>query len=69
MASSRTCDVCGQKTDNVVAKLLLLPVKDSEKWNRRDYTAHADVGACCGEKILKGELVTWNKRQKRPKAA
>lgn len=69
MARELMCDICKKPTQRIVTKLLLLSIKDGEKWRRNDYVAHADVGDCCAQKILKEEFVKWAPRKKRTKAA
>lgn len=71
MATNKTCDVCGQPTNRIAAKLLIVPVTNGsdKKWKTGNYTAHSDVGECCIEKLLKGEIVKWTTRKKRPAKA
>ena len=42
MARSLNCDMCGKELDEIKAKIFISP---SAK--KADYTAHADIGACC----------------------
>ena len=54
------CDVCGESTPRIAAKLLLVPLGDNGNvpkgrrgWRLTSYSAHADVGECCAPKIVK----------------
>jgi hypothetical protein len=58
------CDACGEETDEIVSKLFLAPViRGKTRTNHGNYTAHADVGVCCVEKLT--TMVTWQKRLSR----
>jgi hypothetical protein len=61
-----TCDICGNETARVVAKLYLAP-KTGTKSDHANYTAHADVGVCCGPRIVKD--IRWQQRKKVPRKA
>jgi len=51
---SKTCDVCGRETDAIVGKLQFIPcIPGVHKLNHSNYTHHADVGACCKDKLFK----------------
>lgn len=63
---AHTCDICGNECKRVVAKLYLSP-KTNAKSDHANYTAHADVGECCGEKAV--GMVKWQKRKKVPRKA
>lgn len=70
MAHSKTCDHCGQETDRIVAKVLMIPVTNGGgKWKTGSYTGHADIGVCCEEKLVKGEIVKWTARKKKQPAS
>lgn len=63
------CDVCRKPTKRIVAKMYLSP-KNGHKNDHSNYTAHADVGECCGAKVLAD--VRWVKRVRqapKPKTA
>ena len=69
MARNRTCDNCGAditEENPVIAKLLLLPVDRNGKkqWRGGAYTAHMDVGLCCGPTLIRGKA--WQKRKSVP---
>jgi hypothetical protein len=51
----KSCDICRRRTDVIVAKVLYIPVAPNGGRQRAhsNYSHHADVGACCGTKILK----------------
>lgn len=62
MAASRTCDICGQQTDEIVAKLFLAPVNPGQtRATHSNYTAHADVGKCCLTKVR--AFAKWQQRK------
>ena len=65
------CDVCGESTPRIAAKLLLVPLGDNGNvpkgrrgWRLTSYSAHADVGECCAPKIVKD--IKWQKRKPMP---
>ena len=60
MAKSLVCDVCRKPTKRIVAKLFLSPKQG--RGDHSNYTAHANVGECCGSRVV--ELVHWQKRVK-----
>jgi hypothetical protein len=67
MAKALVCDRCGTPTARIVAKLFLPP-----KNGRSDhsyYTAHADIGECCGSIVAAKDFVRWQKRKKQKRAA
>lgn len=68
MASVRVCDSCQApitETNPVITKLFLTPVRPgSAKADHGAYTAHADIGECCKERILGGGI-KWQKRKPR----
>lgn len=45
------CGVCGNITERIAAKLLIVPFRENRTWNKGHYEAHADVGICCLVKI------------------
>lgn len=52
--SLKTCDVCGKPTDIIVGKLHFIPsIPGVTKLNHSQYTHHADLGACCKDKLFK----------------
>ena len=55
-----SCDLCGKDTTKIVAKLTLIPTRPGINLTHSNYTAHADVGECCSESVLK--LAKWQKR-------
>lgn len=57
MARSFKCDVCQKPIDEVKAKLFITPTM-----SRENYTAHADIGACCLPKI--NNEITFTRRVK-----
>lgn len=65
MAKTTTCDICGNKTDRIVMKLFMTPIKNGVKGQHvhSAYTGHADVGECCGEKMVR--QVKWQPRKTR----
>ncbi len=50
----RTCDICGEPTQQIVAKLHYIPVIKGFRAVHSNYTHHADVGSCCAGRVLKG---------------
>lgn len=49
------CDVCGKPTERIVGKILFSPsIPGVAKAVHSNYTHHADVGACCQSRLLKG---------------
>ena len=55
------CDVCKRPCEQVVAKLNYVPVINGISTAvHSNYSYHADVGECCGERILK--LFNFQKR-------
>ncbi len=67
MATSRTCDVCGRETEEIVSKLFLAPVIPGKtRATHASYTAHLDIGRCCAERVIK--LGKWQHRVTRDKA-
>lgn len=62
-----SCDLCGKPTERIVAKLYLSN-RTGQKNDHANYTAHADVGICCIEKVVKNGI-KWQtrKRNKRTK--
>jgi hypothetical protein len=49
------CDVCKKPTAEIVAKLTYIPrtPNGGRQTTFSNYTHHADVGACCGAKLLR----------------
>jgi hypothetical protein len=56
------CDVCKKPTDEIVGKLLYIPLTPNGGRQRAhsNYSHHADVGVCCGKRLL--ELFNFQKR-------
>jgi hypothetical protein len=51
---SLVCDVCGKPTTAIVGKLTFIPmIPGVSRGAHSNYSAHADVGSCCMEKIFK----------------
>lgn len=63
MASLVQCDYCGQLTEKIVIKLFMTPLEGGARWKAGSYSAHADIGVCCVEKI--GKDVAWRQRKVR----
>lgn len=63
--TTKTCDVCNKETDEIVAKLCFTPIGRGHPANsfHQNYTHHADVGACCSAKLLKGFNFTARKHR------
>jgi len=52
--SQKLCDVCGRETDRIAGKLQYIPsIPGVTKLVHSQYTHHADVGACCKDKLFK----------------
>lgn len=51
----KKCDICKKPTEQIVAKLNYIPLIPNGGRQRANsnYSHHADVGACCGKKLLK----------------
>lgn len=47
----KTCDICRKETERVVAKLHWIPADGKKSLTHSNYTAHADVGECCAQKL------------------
>jgi hypothetical protein len=62
MARNLTCDICGKVTTEIVGKLFYAPMSLSRgaKSFHNNYQLHADVGACCGDKLPR--LFKWRQR-------
>jgi hypothetical protein len=61
-AELKVCDICGKVTDEIVGKVFfttLTPARSKNSFHNH-YELHADVGACCVEKLKKG--FRWRKR-------
>jgi len=55
------CDVCGKETDQIVGKLNFVPVLPGiSKSAHSNYSHSADVGTCCGQKVLR--VIKFRKR-------
>lgn len=49
-----TCDLCKKPTTRIVAKLNYIPmISGLARGAHSNYTHHADVGMCCGNRVLK----------------
>lgn len=49
------CDICKKPTEQIVGKLFFGPViRGTSRAVHSSYTHHADVGACCKDRLLKG---------------
>lgn len=49
------CDICRRETTRIVGKLQFIPVIPGvSKAVHSNYTHHADVGACCSDKLMRG---------------
>lgn len=59
MAKALICDVCRKPTNRIVAKLYLAP-KNGGRNDHSNYTAHADVGECCGSRVP--QMARWQRR-------
>lgn len=47
------CDLCKKPTKKIVAKLNYIPmIPGVSRGVHSNYTHHADIGECCGSKIL-----------------
>jgi hypothetical protein len=58
----KRCDICKRETDTIVGKLHWIPsIPGVTKLVHSNYTHHADVGACCKDKIFK--VFSFQKRQ------
>jgi hypothetical protein len=48
------CDICKKPTMKIVGKLNYIPmIPGVSRGVHSNYTHHADVGVCCGTKLLK----------------
>jgi hypothetical protein len=63
MARQLMCDICKKPTDRIEAKLHYIAVGSGKRITHSDYTHHADVGACCANRIL--ELFNFRSRMTR----
>jgi len=53
-ATTLTCDLCGKTTEQIVGKLMFVPIIPGiTRSAHSNYTHSADVGACCKHKLLK----------------
>lgn len=53
MGRELVCDICKKPTEAIVGKLFYGPlVKGSARAVHSNYTHHADVGSCCGDRLL-----------------
>lgn len=48
----KQCDVCRKPTEQIVGKLLFVPLGIS-RFSHSNYTNHCDVGVCCKDKLFK----------------
>lgn len=49
------CDICKKPTERIVGKIQFIPsIPGVSKAVHSNYTHHADVGACCQNRLLKG---------------
>jgi hypothetical protein len=61
--TTRHCDICRKPTNEIVAKLFYTPLTPNggRQYQHSKYSHHADVGVCCGQKLLK--LFQFQQRQ------
>lgn len=57
-----TCDMCGKPIEEVKAKLFISPARKdaARRHHHANYTAHADIGACCLPEL--NRLVKFTRR-------
>jgi hypothetical protein len=49
------CDICKKPTTKIVGKLHFIPaIPGLSRTVHSNYSHHADVGACCKDRLLKG---------------
>lgn len=54
-ATTLTCDVCKRPTENIVGKLMFVPlIPGVSRAAHSNYSHSADVGECCKSKVLNG---------------
>jgi hypothetical protein len=55
MARQAVCDICKRPTNRIVGKLQFVPAEQEggkKRMSHSNYSHHADVGECCGTKLL-----------------